>query len=195
VAVGASEAVGQGADRPLLEAWPQVLYRETLPLDTVFVSLAVSGSTVADATREQLPQALELQPSLVTVWLNVNDLLAGVPVEEYEAGLDRLVAGLRQGGRARVLVANTPPLEELPAYTAEAGDRFPPADEVVTAVAGYNAAIERVVARQGASLVDLHAEVLRARAEGVAGGLVSRDGFHPSTEGHARVARAFAAAL
>jgi acyl-CoA thioesterase-1 len=195
VAVGASEAIGAGADRPLVEAWPQVLYRDNLPPDTVFVSMAVSGSTVAEASRDQLPQALELEPTLVTVWLNVNDLLEGVPVEDYEAQLGALVAGLRREGRARVLVANTPPLDELPAYTAGSGTRFPPADEVVAAVAEYNAAIERVVAREGAALVDLHATGLAARREGTADDLVSGDGFHPSTAGHARVAQAFAAAL
>jgi hypothetical protein len=104
-----------------------VLYRSVLPLDTIFVSLAVSGSTVAEASRDQLPEALELEPTLVTVWLNVNDLLDGVPVAEYEAQLGSLVADLRQGGKARVLVANTPPLDQLPAYTAGAGGRFPPA--------------------------------------------------------------------
>jgi acyl-CoA thioesterase I len=66
---------------------------------------------------------------------------------------------------------------------------------VVAAVADYNAAIQRVVEREGASLVDLHAAGLAARAEGRSADLVSSDGFHPSTAGHARVAQAFAAAL
>jgi lysophospholipase L1-like esterase len=194
VAVGASESVGVGADRPLVESWPRVLYR-ALDRNTVFVSAGVEGSTVAEALDEQLPLALELRPTLVTVWLNVNDLAAGVPVATYEQQLAVLVRGLRQDGRARVLVANTPPVEELPAYEALAGSRFPPPDEVRALVAAYNAAIERVADAEGAELVDLHAAGVAAARDGTFASLVSDDGFHPSTEGHARIAEVFATAL
>jgi lysophospholipase L1-like esterase len=195
VAVGASESVGVGADRPIVEAWPRVLYRTAVDRNTVFVSVGVEGSTVAEALDDQLPLALELRPTLVTVWLNVNDLTAGVPVDAYEQQLTELVRALRQDGRARVLLANTPPVEELPAYRALAGSRFPPPDEVRELVDGYNEAIGRVVAAEGAELVDLHAAGVRAVGDGTFASLVSDDGFHPSTAGHVRIAEVFAAAL
>jgi acyl-CoA thioesterase I len=195
VAVGASESVGVGADRPLVESWPRVLYRSALDRNTVFVSAGVEGSTVAEALDEQLPLALELRPTLVTVWLNVNDLAAGVPVATYEQQLAVLVRGLRQDGHARVLVANTPPVEELPAFEPLAGSRFPPADEVRARVTAYNAAIERVADAEGAELVDLHAAGDAAVRDRTFASLVSDDGFHPSTEGHAQIAEVFAAAL
>jgi lysophospholipase L1-like esterase len=62
-------------------------------------------------------------------------------------------------------------------------------------VAEYNAAIARVVQRQGAFLVDLYAVGMAARAAGTESSFISRDGFHPSTAGHARVAEAFAEVL
>jgi acyl-CoA thioesterase-1 len=195
VAVGASESVGVGADRPLIEAWPRVLFRTALDRNTVFVSAGVENSTVTDALDDQLPLVLELRPTLVTVWLNVNDLAAGVPVATYEQQLTGLVQALRQDGRARVLVANTPPVDELPVYQALAGSQFPTRDEVAARVAAYNQAIERVAAAEGADLVDLHAEGIQAVEDGTFASLVSDDGFHPSTEGHARIAEVFAAAL
>ena len=88
-----------------------------------------------------------------------------------------------------LLVANTPPLDELPALP-----RFVPgvvADEVVDF---YNRIITRVVKGEGAVLVDLYAVGKAAETNGAFPELVSRDGFHPSTAGHAAVARAFAAA-
>jgi len=194
VAVGASESVGVGADRPLVEAWPRVLYRTAVDRNTVFVSVGVEGSTVAEALDEQLPLALELRPTLVTVWLNVNDLAAGVPVDDYQRQLTALVRTLRQDGRTRVLVANTPPVDQLPAYQA-AGSAFPPADEVRERVAAYNRAIEQVADAQGAELIDLHAAGVEAVEAGTFALLVSDDGFHPSTEGHTRIADVFAAAL
>jgi acyl-CoA thioesterase I len=195
VAVGASESVGVGAERPLVEAWPRVLYRTALDRNTVFVSLGVEGSTVAEALDEQLPLALELRPTLVTVWLNVNDLAAGVPVDDYQQQLTALVRALRQDGRARVLVANTPPVDQLPIYQALAGSRFPPPDEARALVTAYNEAVEHVADAEGAELVDLYTAGTEAVEDGTFASLVADDGFHPSTEGHASIAEVFAAAL
>ncbi|MGH9156542.1 MAG: GDSL-type esterase/lipase family protein, partial [Acidimicrobiales bacterium] len=68
-------------------------------------------------------------------------------------------------------------------------------DLVGRQVDAYNAATAAVARRQQAILVDLHAAGLAARAAGTEPGLVSADGFHPSTEGYALVARTFADAL
>jgi acyl-CoA thioesterase-1 len=206
VAVGASESVGVGADRPLDQAWPQVLYRTALPRGSAFVNLGIPGATVAEALRSELPEALAQQPSLVTVWLNVNDMLRGVPTHVYEEQLGALVRALRRGGGTRVLVANTPAPGLLPAYVAcqalatparscPPGSLFPSPSAVADVVGAYNAAIARVVWREGAVLVDLHAAALTAQEAGIGASLISADGFHPSTAGHRAVAQVFARAL
>ena len=208
VAVGASETAGVGSDQPLREAWPQVLFRTALPPSTtVFVNLGIPGATVATALREELPQALELAPVLATVWFNVNDLLAGVSPADFERDLATLVRGLRRGGSTRVLVANVPPLDRLPAYLAcrpspppgsapcELERAVPGPDALNRTVDAYNAATERVTTREGALLVDLHEVGLAARRSGTDASLVSADGFHPSNDGHAAVAAAFADVL
>lgn len=40
VAIGGSDAVGVGSSDPLLDAWPQVFYRKTLPVSAIFINLA-----------------------------------------------------------------------------------------------------------------------------------------------------------
>jgi lysophospholipase L1-like esterase len=198
VAVGASETVGVGADDPATQAWPRVLRDTALP-GAKLVDVGVSGATVRDALASQLKPALAAHPDLVTVWLAVNDALSLVPVADYEAQLGRLVHALRRGGRTEVLVGNMPALDRLPAYRAclpgaQESDVacalpfVPDPDLVRRTVAEYNAAIARVVAREGAVAVDL------SRQRDLAG-LTSDDGFHPSTAGHREVARTFAAAL
>jgi lysophospholipase L1-like esterase len=201
VAVGASETVGVGAEDPATEAWPRVLHDRALPASR-YVGVGVSGSTLQAALAAQLPSALAVRPDVVTVWLAVNDAVAGVPVVRYERALTRLVRVLRQGGRALVLVGNVPDLWRLPAYRAcLPGSRGRPVDgvscrlpvvptrsQVKATVRAFNAAIARVVRAQGAHLVDL------ARQDDLAG-LTAADGFHPSTEGHREIARAFARAL
>jgi len=137
------------------------------------------------------------EPDVATVWLAVNDLVAGVPVRAYERRLGRLVRALRRGGRTEVLVGNVPDLWRLPVYRAcLPGARtqrpcllpFVPTEREVRAeVAAYNDAIRAVVRRAGARLVDLSGVGLT--------GLTAADGFHPSTAGHRRVATAFAGVL
>lgn len=201
VAVGASDAVGYGADNPAADAWPRVLARRALPPGTELVNLGVPGATVADAVARQLPEALRRQPALVTVWMNVNDILAQVPPATYERQLGHLVGELRRGGRTRVLVGNTPPLDRLPVYLAcqarpDCASFGLPAPAAVRAVVdAYNAAVARVVQATGAELVDLHAVGVEARAAGTEASLVGADGFHPSSAGHRAVADAFAAVL
>jgi lysophospholipase L1-like esterase len=201
-AIGASETVGVGADHPEREAWTQVFYATALPRSAVFYNFGEPGATAADALQREVPQALGVKPDLVTVWLNTNDIVHSVPVASYEATLDRLVAQARQGGEARVLVANTPVLDGLPAYRdclqPMAGPHclihdqtIPTPDQVRSLVDAYNVAIERVVQRNGATLVDIHCQGDMAAAHP---DWVSSDGFHPGTRGHAAIARAFAAA-
>ena len=204
-AVGASETVGAGTDDALRDAWPQILYTTALRRGAVFYNFGIPGATVAQALDEEVPAALAVRPDLVTVWLNVNDLIQGVPPALYEEQLGRLIHALRRGGAARVLVANTPWLDRLPAYLAclpdatptgadclLAGAAVPPPQQLDALVDAYNAAIDRVVAREGAVLVDLHSfgEVPALHPEDVSG-----DGFHPSDTGHRAIAAAFAAAL
>jgi lysophospholipase L1-like esterase len=197
VAVGASETVGVGADDPATQAWPRLLHDQALP-DAEYVNVGVSGATVRDALTNQLSSALAADPDVVTVWLAVNDAIGLVPVGDYETRLGRLVRALRATD-ATVLVGNVPPLHRLPAYRAclpGAGPgevpcmlpAVPPPAEVRRTVARFNAAVARVVRREGAVLVDLSGDRDLV-------GLTSADGFHPSTRGHRELARTFAAEL
>ncbi len=183
VAVGASDTVGVGTSDPAREAWPRVFLRTALPAGTEYRTFATSGATTATALQRQVPKAVDLQPEVVTVWLNVNDLVRFVPAPKYEEQLRTVVRRLKRGGRATVLVANTPAVDQLPVVASYGIS----ADVVRNAVAEYNAAIERVVRSEGALLVDLHGHRIEAE-------FVATDGFHPSPAGHAAVAAAFAAA-
>ncbi len=204
VAVGASESVGIGAQDPGSQAWTQVFYRTALPRAAVFVNLGIPGATVEQALGEEVPRAIAAHPNIVTVWLNVNDLIGGVPAATYGTELRSLLARLRSTG-ARVLVANTPPLDHLPLYvgcqpyvpapggTCDTSRTLHP-DRLVGLVDAYNREIAGAVAAEDATLVDLHALGLAAERAGTETGLVSGDGFHPSTAGHRAVAAAFVAA-
>lgn len=206
VAIGASETLGFGADDPIRQAWTQVFYRTALPRAATLVNLGIPGATVQEALQRAVPVAERLHPDVVTVWLNVNDLVQGVQPADYRRQIVSLLRDLREGGDPVLLIANTPPLDGLPRFTqcqpfapAPGGgcDRTRPlsTQELEATIAAYNSAISQAAAQEGAVVVDLHAAGLSAREDGTEARLISGDGFHPSTAGHVVIGRAFARAL
>jgi acyl-CoA thioesterase I len=200
-AIGASETYGIGAGDRYREAWPQVFYHDVLPPSAVLYNFGIPGATTAQALRDEVPAALAVHATVVTVWLNVNDLIQGVAPPVYGGQLRQLVQALRRGRQARVLVANTPDLGQLPAYKAclpnapATGpdclipNRLAPSpDQVAAAVNAYNTVIAQVVNEEGATLVDLHTgdALLAQHPE-----WISSDGFHPNGLGYAAIARVF----
>jgi acyl-CoA thioesterase I len=183
VALGASDAVGVGATHPESEGWvPR--FGASLGPDTRILNLGVSGSTLAQALQEQLPPALDAHPDVVTVWLAVNDLNARTPLDRYTADLDTLLGQLEPLG-ARVLVGNVPDLAAVAAY------RGIDPEPLRAEVDRWNAAISGAVQRHHVQLVDLHAtwQEVSQHPE-----YLASDGFHPSSEGYARLAELFEAA-
>lgn len=178
VALGASDAVGIGASDPSHESWVAVLASD-MPAGTRLVNLGFSGSLLRDALAQQLDPAIDAHPDIVTVWLAVNDFNARVPLDQYSAQLDTLLDALATWTTAHVLVANVPNLTAVPVYDAI------PRDMLKAEVARWNAAIAASVERHEATLVDLYelGPELARRPD-----LVGADGFHPSTEGHHRLA-------
>ena len=173
-AIGASETFGIGADDRYRQAWPQIFFNDALPPSSTLYNFGIPAATTAEALQEELPAALAIHPSVATVWLNVNDLIDGVPVAGYAAQLRQLVHALRQGGKTRVLVANMPDLRLLPAYHAclpnapATGPACPipanllPTDQQVGAlIDAYNAAIAQVVHEEGATLVRIGSVLYR----------------------------------
>jgi lysophospholipase L1-like esterase len=202
VALGASETVGSGLNDQSLQlrdTWPQLFYNQALPRAATYYNLAVPGISTAEALQGELPEAVALHPTVASVYFTVDDLVQGVPPAQYEANLDQMVHALRQSGRAVVLVGNAPHISTLPAYQAclnggafcalGQGVSVPAPAQVDALVDAYDAAIARVVAREGAVLVDVAAQGGAISAQDIAS-----DGLHPSAAGHAALAALFVSA-
>jgi hypothetical protein len=196
-AIGGAETVGEGTDQPVRDSWPQLFFRAALPPTATFVNFGVPGVTVPTALLGEVPEALQVHPTLVTVWLNVDDLLRGVPVATYAAGLRSVVHDFRAAG-ATVLVADTPDVTALPVYAACAGAEggcpdgvptpLPPAAQLRSSAEAYNAAIAQVAREEGATVVDVRPAYARP-------GAVSDDGIDPSESATPVLAQEFVAAL
>ena len=191
VAIGASDTVGVGSLDPLNGSWPSRL-AALMPAERTYRNLGVSGSLAAQAQRDQLPVAIREQPTIVTVWLAVNDLnaqLAGAPVSatSYGASLGAIVDALVQGTSARVFVGNVPDLRAVPIYR--------PLDPTVllAAIQSYNLQITTAAAKHPGRVVVV--DLFAGSAELTTDITVSTDGFHPSDNGYALIAQRFADAM
>ena len=183
-AIGASDAAGFGVAVPRREGWVPQLARQ-LPQPVRLVNLGVPGSTLRDALTEQLPRAPQAEPDLVTVWLVVKDVLAGVSPTDYAADLDRLLGELRSETDAVIAVANAP-------FPPAALDPWGMPDVARRAVAlTCNAIIGRATRTHGAVLVDLYARWPLAQHPDHIG----PDGLHPTAAGYRALADAFLATL
>lgn len=203
-AVGASETAGWGAGNFKTESWPSVFLELALP-EFKLVNLGLPGATVERAIERELPKLERAEPDVVTVWLNANDILQGVTPASYKRDLNRLLRRINETGPEQILVANTPPLDTLPAYRAclpdspedgpfcFLGNSLPPPSEMRALVNRYNGIIKRSVKLNEATLIDLHASAREAQKLGTDAALVSGDGLHPSTEGHRAIAESFSA--
>src|SRR5436309_2444479 len=77
VALGASDAVGVGSNRPGSQGYVPLIAAH-LPKGSHMVNLGVSGIQLHEALSEELPLALSTSPDLITIWLVANDFIGGI---------------------------------------------------------------------------------------------------------------------
>lgn len=182
LALGASDAAGIGAF-PLENGY---VFRIEAALErergqaVELTNLAIPGG-LADDLLALLEPALTagILPDFATVWTGANDLTQGRSPEELEGDLDTILLRLQQTG-ALIFVGDLPDLTTLPRFVAE-----PDPDVTPERVAAFNAVIRSLATRYGATLVPLSQVPVESELTS------DVDGFHPSNEGHARIAEMF----
>jgi acyl-CoA thioesterase I len=186
VAIGASDAVGLGATDPTTGSWPARIAAR-LPAGAAYMNLGVSGSLALQAGAEQLPGAIAQRPTIVTVWLAVNDLNATITPDSYADDLARIVDALVARTEAAIFIGNVPDLRAVPVYAG-----VDPA-LLLARITGYNVVIAAVAVKNPGRVVAV--DLFTGSAELVTSATVARDGFHPSDAGYQLIADRFAAAM
>jgi lysophospholipase L1-like esterase len=137
---------------------------------------------IVHAVRKAADSGLEIE--LATVWVGANDLVNGVPADDFAADFDALLTLLQDEMGAYVVVANLPPLQTFPNFVEE------PVPEVTEQrLAQYNGAINGQAVVRGIPVVNLVDDAIRAHL------VVDFDGLHPDDEGHERLANLFMALI
>jgi acyl-CoA thioesterase I len=184
VALGASDAVGVGADQPATQGYvPQIF--QHLPQGSHLINLGSSGIHLHEALTQELPIAVASNPQLITIWLVANDFVAGVAYDSYMQDLNSMLQQLHSETSARVVMANLPDLTLLPFFNRDSPQQK---QNMQAAIQRWNTQIAVLAQQYDVVLVDLttHNSQLTAHPEYVSG-----DGFHPSPAGYTQLANFF----
>lgn len=145
-----------------------------------YANLAIRGTLVADVLRAQVPEALAMQPDLITVCAGMNDVIQpGRKFGRALTDLEHLYAALAESG-ATVVTTTFPNVAQL----------IPLGRIVSPRIARINSTIRAAADRYGFALVDLYTAASITDPE-----MWTIDRFHASTEGHILFAAAAAEAI
>jgi len=187
VGEGRNEEFGRGyvanVDALLAAAYPELAIR--------VVNMGTSGHTVRDLKARWQKDVLDLEPDWLSVMIGVNDVWRQfdlprqpehhVPLDEYEATLDELVAAARP--RLKGCVLMTP-------YYIEDHRK----DAMRARMDQYGAAVKKVAKKRDAILVDTQAAFNDVLAH-MHSNAIAWDRVHPNHLGHMILTRAFLKAV
>ena len=146
----------------------------------LYANLAVRGKLARQVHDEQLAAALALQPDFATVIAGLNDTLRPQCDLDATAGhLDAMIGALAAQGATVATMAFPDPVPINPLARAARARVF-----------AFNERVREVARRHGALLVDFERDAAPPDPR-----LWHDDRLHANTEGHVRIADAFAEAL
>ena len=181
LAVGDSTGVGVGAERG---GYVERLFArvESARPGSRLVNLCASAAATADILKQlgdgaegRATNVPEGRATLVTVGVGANDLIRGVPAEQFARNFEEIVVRIKERTSAAILLMNIPDLSlapAVPAYMRESARRH---------VNAFNERIDDVARRHDLSVVDLYG---RSREFAARPEFFSRDGIHPSDAGY-----------
>lgn len=169
------------AGRRWVDQLPRIL--GTATLSSRSVEAGVPGQTSAEmlarydsAVRANGAQALFLLAG-------TNDANQGVPLESFASNVRGIAEQARRDG-IPIIVGTVPPMGTSAVTSAKA-----------LLIAQYNAWLHVWAPQNGIRLAAVNSALVAAGSENMLGGYDSGDGIHPETNGHQRIAEAFAAAF
>ena len=148
---------------------------------------AVNGYRTDDLIAEELPLLVEFQPTLVTVLIGANDIVAGSSDERYREQLRLIHARVLSDALAATVYALPQPDWSL----SRAGASFGEPAAIAKRIERFNAIAREEVERAGGSYTD----IFPLMRDQMRRGLFAPDGLHPSAAAYAAWAEALAERL
>src|SRR6476646_1395753 len=186
LALGASDVIGVGAT-PLTEGYVYLINHDLqlrIP-GTFLITLGIPGTRI-ESMNEQVRLAKHFRgdADLATVWVGANDLVHGDDPSRFQSDLRQFLRRLQSSVSTTVVIANLPDLTQLPTFHAMANPAV-----TLARVKAFNMAIEVEAPYVNASIVNVFGE---SSPDDFA---FDENGFHPTIEGHRRIASLFRKAI
>jgi lysophospholipase L1-like esterase len=143
---------------------------------------AVNGYRTDDLIAEELPLVAEIRPTLVTVLIGANDIVADSSDERYREQIRLIHARVRSDAPAAAVYALPQPDWSL----SRAGASFGEPAAIAARIERFNAITREEAGRAGAAYVD----IFPLMREQMRRGMFAPDGLHPSAEAYAGWAEA-----
>jgi acyl-CoA thioesterase-1 len=137
---------------------------------------AVNGYRTDDLITEELPLIAEFRPTLVTVLIGANDIVAGSSDDRYREQVRLIHARVRSDAPAAAVYALPQPDWSL----SRAGASFGEPAAIAGQIESFNAIAREEAERAGASYID----IFRLMRDQMRRGMFAPDGLHPSAEAY-----------
>ncbi|HTN76170.1 MAG TPA: SGNH/GDSL hydrolase family protein [Pirellulaceae bacterium] len=156
-------------------------------LNLTFLNRGISGNKVTDLAKRWQKETLDLKPDLLSILIGVNDNSAGLPIDEYEATYDRLLADTQAANPKIKFILCEP-------FSLPVGGVKAKVDAWVTSLKARQAVVAKLAKKYDAVFVPFQAAFddacQRAPAE-----YWIWDGVHPTYSGHQLMADAWLQAV
>lgn len=183
------DSLSAGAEGDTAIPWPELASRAlaTGGAEPAFRNFAVAGATSADVVIWQLQQAVEFDPDLISLICGASDVLlfGGTDPEAFAAVFDLIVDWLRRRLPHALIVTATYPRVDFPLPLREQTGAW-----LGSGLETINTTIREIAARRGVTCLDWDGHPGISDRENFVD-----DRFHPSAEGHRRLAAAFVEVL
>ncbi|MFA5136427.1 MAG: SGNH/GDSL hydrolase family protein [Patescibacteria group bacterium] len=181
VAVGDSYTIGLGVKEE--SRWPNMLVEALNKTNKnkkviLLANLAVSGYTVEDTLRYELPQLALLKPDFMTLLIGANDNFKHTDPAIFKKNFIRLLDAMQKSlpHPQNILVITLPDHTKAPGWQLLSSDKWKDSERIFQ----YNTIIKSEAKKRGLAVADIHP---------ISQGLTDiryfiSDGLHPSHEGY-----------
>jgi lysophospholipase L1-like esterase len=142
----------------------------------------VNGYRTDDLIAEELPLLAEFRPTLVTILIGANDIVAGSSNDRYRDQLSVIHARVRADAAVAVVYALPQPDWSL----SRAGASFGDPAAIAARIEHFNTIAREEAERASATYVD----IFPLMRDQMRRGMLAADGLHPSAEAYAQWAEA-----
>ena len=142
----------------------------------------MNGYRTDDLIAEELPLLAEFRPTLVTLLIGANDIVADSSDERYRSQLRAIHARVRADAAAAVVYALPQPDWSL----SRAGASFGDPAAIAARIERFNTIAREEAERASATYVD----IFPLMRDQMRRGMLAPDGLHPSAEAYAQWAEA-----